>query len=145
MNARKVLFPTDFSECSESPLEEAASLALDTGAKLIILHVVEDEARYEDHGYGGFPVIDDEAHLNDELEQVTPSDSRVSYEHRLMHGDPAATILRLADDEQVDFIVMGTHGRRGMMRFLMGSVAEDVVRHAKCPVLTVKQSQHAFH
>ena len=52
MNARKVLFPSDFSECSESPLEEAASLALDTGAKLIILHVVEDEARYEDHGYG---------------------------------------------------------------------------------------------
>jgi len=67
-----------------------------------------------------------------------PSDPSVSFEHKLLAGDPAAAIVEAADQENVDLIVLGTHGRTGLTRLLMGSVAENVVRKAKCPVLTVK-------
>ena len=66
-------------------------------------------------------------------------DSNVPVERRLLAGDPADAIIRLAESEHIDLIVMGTHGRRGLSRLLMGSVAESVVRVAPCPVLTVKQ------
>jgi nucleotide-binding universal stress UspA family protein len=62
-------------------------------------------------------------------------------EHHLKEGDPAAEILRLAQEARVDLIVMGMHGRTGLGRLLMGSVAERVVRQAPCPVLTVKVPQ----
>jgi nucleotide-binding universal stress UspA family protein len=71
--------------------------------------------------------------------KVKPTDLNVFYKHRLMTGDPAKAILRLAKDEDVDIIVMGSHGRSGLSRMLMGSVAEAVVRNAECPVLTYKQ------
>jgi nucleotide-binding universal stress UspA family protein len=63
----------------------------------------------------------------------------VPVERRLLAGDPADAIIRLAESENIDLIVMGTHGRRGLSRLLMGSGAEAVVRAAPCPVLTVKQ------
>ena len=72
------------------------------------------------------------------LSEVVPTDTAVGYEHRLMMGTPAGAIVHLAEKEGVDMIVMPTHGRTGLMRLLMGSVAEEVVRKAKCPVLTVK-------
>jgi nucleotide-binding universal stress UspA family protein len=63
----------------------------------------------------------------------------VPYEHHLITGDPATAVVQLAEEENVDMIVMGTHGRTGLSRLLMGSVAEAVVRKANCPVLTFKQ------
>ncbi|MCE9525416.1 MAG: universal stress protein, partial [Planctomycetales bacterium] len=77
------------------------------------------------------------------LNKITPSDSNVPVERRLLAGDPAEAIIRLAETEKADLIVIGTHGRRGLRRVLMGSVAEVVVRTASCPVLTVKQGAHA--
>jgi nucleotide-binding universal stress UspA family protein len=65
-------------------------------------------------------------------------DASIGYEHRLILGSPASAIVHLAERENVDMIVMPTHGRTGLLRLLMGSVAEEVVRKAKCPVLTVK-------
>jgi len=62
----------------------------------------------------------------------------VRFEHKLLVGDPASAIVEAAEEENVDLIVLGTHGRTGLTRLLMGSVAENVVRKAKCPVLTVK-------
>lgn len=76
--------------------------------------------------------------LRARLVKVLPKDAQIPSEHRLLAGDPADCIVKLAEDENVDFIVMGTHGRRGLTRILMGSVAELVVRWAKCPVVTVK-------
>ena len=70
---------------------------------------------------------------------VVPTDSKVAYEQRLVTGDPATEIVRLAKDENVDMIVMGTHGRTGLRRLLMGSVAEAIVRRAHCPVFTFKE------
>ena len=72
------------------------------------------------------------------LKEVIPTDTRVSFEHRLIAGVPGPAIVELAQQENVDLIVMATHGRTGLTRTLMGSVAEEVVRKAKCPVLTIK-------
>jgi nucleotide-binding universal stress UspA family protein len=74
--------------------------------------------------------------LSARLMNIRPAD--VSYEHFFMIGEPADQIVRLANEEHADIIVMGTHGRRGFGRFLMGSVAEQVVRRAICPVVTIK-------
>lgn len=85
----------------------------------------------------------DRAELKRMLGEVIPADPAVAYEHRLMTGSPASAILEMAEREQVNLIVMATHGRTGLLRVLMGSVAEEVVRMAKCPVLTVKGAVEA--
>lgn len=72
------------------------------------------------------------------LHAVLPTDPNVPFEHRMLKGDPAEEIVRFADEAHCELIVMGTHGRTGFKRLLMGSVAEAVVRRAKCPVLTYK-------
>jgi nucleotide-binding universal stress UspA family protein len=138
MNARKILYPTDFSTLGQTALEMATSLARDRGAKLLIVHVEEPAT-----AYGGgklFYGIDepDREELQRMLSEVVPTDPSVGYEHRLLIGSPATGIVHLSEREGVDMIVMPTHGRTGLLRLLMGSVAEEVVRKAKCPVLTVK-------
>ena len=138
MNASKILVPTDFSTLGQTALEMATSLARDRGATLLIVHVEQPPMAY---GGGEFYYgIEDpnREELQQMLSQVTPTDAAVSYEHRLLVGSPADAILHIAEKENVEMIVMPTHGRRGVLRLLMGSVAEEVVRKAKCPVLTVK-------
>lgn len=138
MNAKKVLFPTDFSHLGDEGLEHAASLARDRDAELMIVHVEEPPMAYGGgEMYYGIPEPD-RAELRRMLQAVVPKDSKVRCEHRLVMGDPAEEIVRLADEEHVELIVMATHGRSGLTRMLMGSVAEAVVRRAKCPVLTLK-------
>jgi nucleotide-binding universal stress UspA family protein len=73
------------------------------------------------------------------LQDVCPSDPGITFEHRLVMGDPATEIVRVAEEEKAELIVLGTHGRTGLSRILMGSVAEAVVRHAPCPVLIYRQ------
>jgi nucleotide-binding universal stress UspA family protein len=142
MNAKKILFATDFSHTGDAALTLAASLARDSGAPLLIVHVEEPPMVYgTGEMYYGMPepARDD---LHKMLLEVVPPDKEIAYEHHLISGDPATAIVRFAKDEGVDLIVMGTHGRTGLMRLLMGSVAEAVVRRATCPVLTYKQSSH---
>jgi len=141
MVAKKILFSTDFSTCGDAALNWATSLARDTNARLLILHVQEPPIVY---GYGAAyygvvnPDLDQQREM---LEKVVPKDPSVSFEHHLVEGTPAEAIVRFADREGVDLIVMGTHGRTGISRALMGSVAEAVVRHASCPVLTFRQPE----
>ena len=138
MNAHKILYPTDFSTLGQTALEMATSLARDRGAKLLIVHVEEPPTAYGGgEMYYGIDEPDREE-LHRMLSEVVPTDLAVGYEHRLMIGTPAGAIVHLAEKEGVDMIVMPTHGRTGLLRLLMGSVAEEVVRKAKCPVLTVK-------
>jgi nucleotide-binding universal stress UspA family protein len=138
MNAKKILVAIDFSSGSDAALELATSLARDSGARLLITHVQVPPLPV---GGGEFiytvpePPIEE---LRVRLLKVLPKDPKVPVEHRLLSGDPADCIVKLAEDEKVDFVVVGTHGRRGLTRILMGSVAELVVRWAKCPVVTVK-------
>ncbi len=139
MKAKKILFPTDFSDFSDEGLKCAASLARDTGAKLIILHVEEPAAAYGGAGdvfYAGAEI--DQDALRERLAAIMPSDKNITLEHHLKTGDPATEIVRMAKDEDVDLIVMATHGRTGLARLLMGSVAEAVVRRAPCPVFSLK-------
>lgn len=139
MKAKKILFPTDFSTPSDAALAHATALARDTGATMVIVHVEEPPVVYgTGEMYYGIPNPDTEA-LKKMLEAVVPTDSDVKYEHHLVTGDPATEIVRLAEEEGVDLIVMGTHGRTGLKRLLMGSVAEAIVRRAPCPVFTYKE------
>jgi nucleotide-binding universal stress UspA family protein len=137
MQARKILFPTDFSEASEGAWQMAQDLAAQTGAMLLIVHVCSPPAYTGSEMYY-IAAPHDEAGLRQRLQSLLPSDPAVRHSHCLLSGDPAGEILRLAEEEQVDLIVMGTHGRTGLLRLLHGSVAEAVVRRASCPVITVK-------
>ena len=80
----------------------------------------------------------DRQELKKMLKKVLPTDPKVGYKHRLVTGAPAEAIVDLAEAENAEMIVLATHGRTGLPRLIMGSVAEAVVRRAKCPVLTVK-------
>jgi nucleotide-binding universal stress UspA family protein len=137
MNTPKILFPTDFSTFGQAALDLATTLARDRGAKLLIVHVEEPPIAYGGELYYGIDQPD-RAELERMLSEVVPLDASIGYEHRLILGSPASAIVHLAERENVDMIVMPTHGRTGLLRLLMGSVAEEVVRKAKCPVLTVK-------
>jgi nucleotide-binding universal stress UspA family protein len=137
LKIRSILYATDFSPEAEGALPMALSLARDHGARLIVLHVYpppafhgEVVARRQPNGY--------EEQLWTELRRIQSPDAKVHVEHRLAEGDAAAEILRVAREGDCDLIVMGTHGRTGVRRVLMGSVAEQVVRAAQCPVITVR-------
>jgi len=143
MNVKKILFPTDFSHTGDAAFAMATSLARDSGAKLVIVHVEEPPVAYGGGElYYGVPEPQT-ADLKAMLEKIIPADPNIEYEHRMITGDPAGAIPRLAEEEQIDLIVMGTHGRSGLSRLLMGSVAEAIVRRAPCPVLTFKQPRAA--
>ena len=143
MYAKKILFPTDFSHLSDNALQHATTLARETGATLVILHVEEPPIAYGGgEMYYGIPDPDQDE-MRRMLNEIRPTDPSVHFEHRMVMGDPAGEIVKIADEEHVDMIVMGTHGRTGLSRVLMGSVAESVVRRASCPVLTFKSSAAA--
>jgi len=135
---RTVLHPTDFSDYSGYAFKFACSLARDYGARLVVLHVLTRPVFI--YGEGVIPPepAGFEDQLRQRLHQVQPEDPNLQLEHRLVEGEAAAEILRLAEEAKCDLIVMGTHGRTGLGRLLMGSVAEQVARKSPCPVLTVK-------
>jgi universal stress protein A len=138
MQTKKILFPTDFSTASDAALDHATAIARDAGAMLTIVHVEEPIDSYGGELYYGIP-LPSNPEVRRMLEKVVPAHAAVAYEYRLEPGSPAETIVRIAREEGADLIVMGTHGRTGMSRMLMGSVAEAVVRKAPCPVLTLRQ------
>lgn len=147
MKASKIIYATDFSPGSEVARELASSLASSSGATLYIAHVddVTPDLVPGDIGYGYIPAIDEIAREQyDQLHTIKPTNPEVKFEHRFIRGEAAESILNLAEKEQADMIVIGTHGKTGMKRILMGSVAEAVVRQAHCPVLTVRQSAEEF-
>jgi uncharacterized protein (TIGR02284 family) len=134
-----ILVPTDFSALSEYAFRLACSLARDHRARLTVLHVAPPPmAAY----VGG--VMTPEPPRNDrlwaQLREQYPADPRGAVEHLLAEGDPARMIVQAAAQSKCDLIVLGTHGRVGLGRVLLGSVAEEVVRRAPCPVVTVKTS-----
>ncbi|QDU98868.1 universal stress protein [Lignipirellula cremea] len=139
MKLSKIVFPTDFSHTGDAALSLATSLARDSGAVLLIVHVEEPPLAYGtgDMYYG--PPSPDTEELQAMLVKVTPDDPDVPYQHHLITGHPPEALARLVEEENADLIVMGTHGRTGLTRLLMGSIAEQVVRRAPCPVLTYKQ------
>jgi nucleotide-binding universal stress UspA family protein len=133
-----ILHPTDFSDYSNNAFWLACALARDYGARLLIVHVAEIPLPYYGEGLVLPPVSIPKEPLLEKLHELKPHDRYVRVEHRLVEGDAPTEILRIAEEEKCNLIVLGTHGRSGLGRLLMGSVAEQVVRKASCPVLTVK-------
>jgi nucleotide-binding universal stress UspA family protein len=139
MRISTILHPTDFSRNSESAFHMACALARDYGARLRLLHVKP----LPTVAYGEFGALPPEAtdhleELKERLARMQPADAQIAVERYVVEGEIAWEILRMAEQWETDLIVMGTHGRGGLGRLLMGSVAELVVRKAGCPVLTVK-------
>jgi universal stress protein A len=141
---RKILVPTDFSESARRALDYGLSFARDYKAELILLHVVEAVPV----GYASdlFPVPVAEmyqevsAFARSELAKLAAEASAqgVTARERVLQGKPSAEIVRLAAEEAVDLIVLGTHGKDLLDQAIFGSTTERVVRKAPCPVLTCR-------
>jgi nucleotide-binding universal stress UspA family protein len=141
MKLHTILHPTDLSEPAEYAFKLACSLARDHGAQLLVLHVIPPPLT---HGEMLARAVPDSYRdqLWRELERIKPPDAAVQVERLLEEGHPAKEIVQAAKENGCDLIVMGTHGRAGLRRLLLGSVAEAVLRQAACPVLTVKLPHH---
>jgi nucleotide-binding universal stress UspA family protein len=144
LTIERILVPIDFSDHSRAVLRVAESMARSERAEMILAHVVEPVQPIATTA--PYPHVETamvEAN-RDKLHSISPSDPSTSFKHCLKQGSAGKGIVEIAEEERVDLIVMGTHGRRGLSRLLMGSVAEEVVRHAPCPVLTLKQPQEVL-
>ena len=143
----RILVPTDFSPPSDAALEYARILAAKFGSSLRILHVIDDPTASSDFVADGFAPSTEDIRTTMLEETRTRLDSVMNHVDRTRYhahadavlGMPAATIVDYATATHAGLIVMGTHGRTGLAHLLMGSVAEQVVRTAPCPVLTVRQ------
>lgn len=134
-NVKKILYPTDFSSYSNQAYFHAVALAETHGASLTVLYVYSGPKT--DNGTVPDASAEKE-YWQSQLEQIRPANLDIPVSHVLIEGDPATEIARYAADAQIDLIVMGTHGRSGLERMLMGSVAEQTLRNAPCSVMIAK-------
>lgn len=149
---RKILFPADFSEPSREALKGAVEIAAHFSAMLYILHVsapvpvvspgmdqtMESVNNFDVAVYQGDLVEHSKKLLQAMVDQDVPTSLEVKTMVKV--GDPARVITETVVSEEIDLIVMATHGLTGISRFFLGSVAEKVVRHASVPVLTIRLS-----
>jgi nucleotide-binding universal stress UspA family protein len=148
---RKILVPTDFSDCAAVAIRYAKELAEKLGSRIHLLHIVPDMAVVLPEAIVPAPIQppdleEIQKNTNDGLKKVIDQfdlhDLQPTIETAL--GSPADEIIEAAKRNQADLIVCATHGRSGLAHFFLGSVAERVIRHAPCPVLTVREpGKHA--
>jgi nucleotide-binding universal stress UspA family protein len=148
---KKILYPTDFSESSLEALKYALSFAKEYRAKLVILHVINENIFTESLNLPRVVSIDTlEKEMVREAEKrmksLIPAATRKTVEREtvILKGAPFLEIIRFARENDVDLIIIGTHGRSGFQQIIFGSTAEKVVRKAPCPVLSVKPAQREF-
>jgi len=147
---KTLLVPVDFSSFSDKALEYAVAFADQFRAKIVLLHVVEPMVYPEN--YMTIPAVTDD--INSSLMQaadqkLTEQRQRIEKDHvevKVMTrlGRPYMEITDAAKELGVDLIILATHGHTGLKHVLLGSTAERVVRHAPCPVLTVRDPEHDF-
>lgn len=142
-----VLVATDFGEAATAAFHHAREVARAFGARLHVLHVVEDlNATAAVGSVTGLDFtrrqMELEVEARDRLRAMLDDDLRSAGTETVVmtSNRPAGAILRYAEDANIDLIVLGTHGRHGFSEFFMGSVAQQVVRRAQCPVLTLRAS-----
>ena len=140
---KRILVPIDFEDASEAALVYGRNLAKAFGAHLHVLHVMENQFLR--------PTFRSSAAVETGIanrvgERLTPEDRATlrAVTAVRVSDEPADEIVQYADQEDIDLIVMGTHGRVRVAHLLMGSVAEQVVRTARCPVMTIHQPEHEF-
>ncbi len=154
MNIKHILVPSDFYETSRMAFDHAVALARRFSARISLLHVI---TLFDDDPYNtetAFPPLEEyyrtlEQHAGERLEKTAAEHSEKKLDIRciVQRGvSPYEEILRFAEEEGVDFIVMGTHGRTALSRFFLGSVAQKVIHHAACPVMVVRHGlpQHSI-
>ncbi|MDP3229180.1 MAG: universal stress protein [Acidovorax sp.] len=143
---KRILVATDFSVCAQAAVRYAAMLARQLESELMVLHVVEALDRRPDFGRSGAKNVVEisvgQARSQRRLDRTLSllKTDGVKTEGRCVTGVPIDVILAMAGEWTVDAIVVGTQGRRGLRRLMLGSLAEQVVRRAGCPVLTVNRS-----
>lgn len=145
---RTILVPVDFSEHSRRALDYALRLAAELGSKVHVLHVVPEPWEYlpleqgiwgeeaKEHSVTGKLVYEARRAL-DQLVANLPEENREKLESAVTTGTPYRVVLEATKSGQYDLVVMGTHGRTGLEHAMLGSVAERIVAHAGCPVLTI--------
>ncbi len=145
MKVQRILFPTDFSDLSKSAEKSACDLANQFGAELHVLHVLPDLLLTVPQKAAGLlispDILADVANsAKDEIQKIPPPAwaSGKKAVHAVLVGPICDTIAKYAKENAIDLIVIGTHGRTGLRHILLGSVAERVVQHAPCSVLTVR-------
>jgi nucleotide-binding universal stress UspA family protein len=137
----KILVPTDFSPAADEAFQMAQTLAQATGASVTVFHVALPPAFMTADGKVVSDASSDDAkNLWDDLRKIQPENSRVRVEHQIIVAkkSDASHILEIIDSLGGDLIVMGTTARTGLKHLLFGSLAEDVVQKASCPVMVVK-------
>lgn len=147
---KRILVPLDFSDSSKKALSYARPFAEQFGAEVTLLHVVERAATSESYYF--IPPGLEEANMRREQDLRTKlcelREQEIGAEIRgdaiVQFGEPCHEIVRVAEDEQTDLIILATHGYTGLKHALLGSTAERVVRHAPCPVLIVREREHDF-
>ncbi len=148
----RILVPTDFSPPSTAALATAGALAAQFGASIHLIHILEDPytaAAFAPDTYGYVPAGLRESWRQDAQAQLealldAPEKAQFQVTTTLTFGPPAQAIVDYARDHGINLIAMGTHGRGGFAHLLLGSVAEQVVRTAECPVLTVRGTAAAL-
>jgi nucleotide-binding universal stress UspA family protein len=141
----KILVPTDFSAHADEAFRLACVLARATGAVVIVFHVASPPAVVTEGGtLLAEPGKRDQANLWDRFQRLRSLDPQVRVEHQVIVADRprASHVLDILDRLQCDLIVMGTHGQSWLKHLLFGSVTEEVVRQARCPVMVVKAPGH---
>lgn len=140
----RILVPVDFSDCSCHAFEYAVEVAWQAKASVMLLHVLEPVSYGLDFDLGHIRSREDvRESWTKRLEELASSRQHpdVAVDVRLRGGFPADSILDAAQTLPCDLIVMGTHGRRGISHTISGSVAEAVLRKARCPVIAVRSQK----
>jgi universal stress protein A len=135
---QSILYATDFSDQSQAAFPLAVALARVYGATLTVAHVLPAPVLAYTTGEvatGPNPTLEE---VRETLRKTDPKDPSVHMEYEVVEGEPSTEILALANKIHCDLIIVGTHGRSGLSRLLVGSVAEEVMRHAPCPVFTLR-------
>ena len=142
---KHILVPIDFSVTSELALRYAKEFGVAFGATLHLVHVNDDPTLFA-HTTSDKYRAESEAKSNDDLAEILNKGSVRDVKTTLVtrFGSAATTLLDYAKDEDIDLIIMGSHGRTALANILLGSVAEHIFRHAPCPVMTVKTPEHEF-
>jgi universal stress protein A len=141
---KKILCPIDYDHAWDEALRYARDLAEETDATLYVMHVILVPLPTSGFPLEPYPVVSD-APSKLELERIAREylGGKVRYELLTRTGKPADLINQAAEDLDVDLVVMATHGRKGVSRLFLGSVAEHVIRGSRRPVLTVRPTQDA--
>jgi nucleotide-binding universal stress UspA family protein len=139
---KNVLFATDFSTTSEAAFPYATAICRHFGSMLHTAHVLSDTSLLMMTGgvdYVSMSTIYEDAHTEakEKLQQISGRLEGIPHRNYVRHGQVWKNLAEIVEENEIDLIVLGTHGRTGVGKLLQGSVAEDILRHAPCPVLTV--------